>query len=48
MVQSIEKIDHAKVNCLVDVIDFKIMCLHPEVLRTAMVARTDIRRDDIN
>lgn len=33
------------IPCITDHSDFHIICLHPEVLRTGLVARWDIRRD---
>ncbi|XP_071959428.1 P2X purinoceptor 7-like [Antedon mediterranea] len=33
--------------CILDHFEFEFVCLHPAVIRTALVARTDIRRDSI-
>lgn len=34
-------------QCITEHGDFDVLCLHPEVLRTALIARFDIRRNDL-
>ncbi|XP_041359371.1 uncharacterized protein LOC121375792 [Gigantopelta aegis] len=41
-----DKMQTTNLQCILEHYDFPIICLYPEVLRTALAARADIRRDD--
>lgn len=41
------KLSSQNIECITEHSDFGIVCLHPEVLRTAILARADIRQDEM-